>query len=243
MACVDLAIGELERDGWMVNQARMWMASQWTVRGHGDWRAGEHHFFRHLLDGSRAANGLGWQWTVGSQTGRAYGFSRNQVHKRAPGLCETCALADACPIESWPDLAGSDPVTAPATVRRERTPGWAAGPDRALHRREPEVVWLTAESLGAADPALQAHPALPVAFVFDEPLLARLELSGKRLVFLAQALAEIGTGRDLKVHRGDPARVLSGRSLAVTFTPVPGWRALSRVLQTAAIHRDSRNSF
>jgi len=35
-------------------------------------------------------------------------------------------------------------------------------------------VWLTAESLGDADPALAAHADLPAVFVFDEPLLARL---------------------------------------------------------------------
>lgn len=34
----------------MVNQARMWMASQYVVRGHGDWWDGEQYFFRHLLD-------------------------------------------------------------------------------------------------------------------------------------------------------------------------------------------------
>jgi len=240
MACVDMSIGELEGDGWMVNQARMWMASQYTVRGHGDWRDGEQHFFRHLLDGSRAANGLGWQWTVGAQTGRAYGFSRNQVVKRAPGLCDRCDLANDCPIESWPsfpDVAAPEAGPAPPpTLRAERTPGWTAGPDDVLARRSPGVVWLTAESLGEADPALRAHPDLPVVFVFDEPLLATLQLSGKRLVFLAQALAGIAARRDLEVHRGRPVEVLAARDPAVTFTPVPGWRARSRALQPAVVH-------
>ena len=68
MACIDLAMEELERDGWLVNQTRMWMASQWSVRAGWDWRAGEDEFFTHLLDGSRAANRLGWQWTVGAAT-------------------------------------------------------------------------------------------------------------------------------------------------------------------------------
>ena len=32
MACLELTIGELEDDGWLVNQTRMWLASHWTVR-------------------------------------------------------------------------------------------------------------------------------------------------------------------------------------------------------------------
>ena len=82
---------ELHRDGWLVNQTRMWLASQWAVRAGADWRAGEDAMFTHLLDGSRAANRLGWQWTVGTGSGKPYGFSRWQVEKRAPaavpGLC------------------------------------------------------------------------------------------------------------------------------------------------------------
>lgn len=59
MACMALTTEELQRDGWLVNQTRMWMASQWTIRGGAPWREGEDAFFRHLLDGSRAANRLG----------------------------------------------------------------------------------------------------------------------------------------------------------------------------------------
>jgi hypothetical protein len=40
------------------------------------------------LDGSRAANLLGWQWTVGAGTGKPCGFARWQVEKRAPQLCQ-----------------------------------------------------------------------------------------------------------------------------------------------------------
>ena len=97
MACIDLAVTELEQDGWLVNQARMWLASHWTVRRGWDWLEGEDRFFAHLLDGSRTANRLGWQWTVGTGTGRPYGFSRHQVAKRAPGLCQGCPLSASCP--------------------------------------------------------------------------------------------------------------------------------------------------
>ena len=66
-----------------------------------------------------------------------------------------------------------------------------AGPEASLHEGEPPAVWLTAESLDDGDPALAAHPDLPVVFVFDEPLLRSLRLSGKRLVFLAECLADL----------------------------------------------------
>ena len=32
MRCIDANVEELDRDGWMVNQARMWLASHWSVR-------------------------------------------------------------------------------------------------------------------------------------------------------------------------------------------------------------------
>ena len=229
MACMELTVGDLEQDGWLVNQTRMWLASQWTVRGGRDWREGENRMYTHLLDGSRAANRLGWQWTTGAGSGKAYGFSRWQVEKRAPGLCHTCALKKACPIQDWPDAGTGPSVTPPAGLTGGPTD---AGPEQPMISGNPEVVWLTAESLGSTDPALLAHPDLPRVFVFDEPLLARLRLSGKRLVFLAEALAEL----DCEVLLGDPTVELAGRALAVTYAPVPGFRRHSAKLDIAALH-------
>ena len=40
MVCVQTAVDELEEHGWLVNQARMWLASQWAVRSGADWRDG-----------------------------------------------------------------------------------------------------------------------------------------------------------------------------------------------------------
>ena len=98
------------------------------------------------------------------------------------------------------------------------------------------MVWLTAESLGDDDPALAANPELPVVFVFDEPLLDRLRLSGKRLVFLAETLADLADRRNVEVHLGSPGEVLVDRSPAVTFAPVPGFRRLSRKIDIAELH-------
>ena len=100
----------------------------------------------------------------------------------------------------------------------------------------PDAVWLTAESLGVGDPALAANPALPVVFVFDEPLLARLQLSAKRLVFLVETLAELATDREVELWLGRPTAVLAQRSLAVTHAPVPGFARRSAQLDVAELH-------
>jgi len=230
MRCLDVVLGELETDGWLVNQTRMWLASDWSVRNGSPWQMGEDHFFQHLLDGSRAANRLGWQWTTGVGSAKPYGFSRWQVTKRAPGLCGECDHRDACPIEDWPD----DPawIESPNVAAADRQPGLltdptaVVGPLAPQSTGVPEVVVLTAESLGERDPALDANPDLGVVFVFDEPLLAQLRLSGKRLVFLVETLAELAEHRDLELHLGRPADVLTGWPYAVTFAPVPGLRRL-----------------
>ncbi|MDO9354583.1 MAG: FAD-binding domain-containing protein [Solirubrobacteraceae bacterium] len=245
MGCMDAVVGELERDGWAVNQTRMWLASQWTIRAGHPWRDGDDAMFAHLLDGSRAANRLGWQWTVGAGTGKPYGFSRWQVEKRAPAFCKRCALREACPIQDWPEEQRGSKVDEDPRVRRDPDVDGTTGPrDVAIGRwggasddpETPEAVWLTAESLGDADPALAAHPDLPAVFVFDAPLLARLRLSGKRLVFLAETLADLASRRTVELHRGDPVAVLSGRAVAATYAPIPGWRRRASSIAPVEVH-------
>lgn len=223
--CIERPLAELGEQGWLTNQTRMWLASQWSVRHKGGWREGEDFFFRSLLDGSRAANRLGWQWTVGALTGKPYGFSRWQVMKRAPQFCADCELQQACPIENWPSADEPEPHPLPIPeLRRDPDVEATAGPSAPVINGEPEAIWLTAESLGESDPALQAYPGLPVVFVFDAPLLRTLRLAGHRLVFLTETLADLAQRRDLRIYLGDPTEVLANTALAGTFTPVPGWR-------------------
>jgi deoxyribodipyrimidine photo-lyase len=236
MACMAFTTDELRGDGWLVNQTRMWLASQWTIRGGHDWREGEDRFFRHLLDGSRAANRLGWQWTVGAGTGRPYGFARWQVEKRAPELCRGCELRTRCPIQEFPDAPSGASVASPDVLRADPEPERTGGPVEVEELGEPSAVWLTAESLGTRDPALAARPELPAVFVFDRARLADWRLSGKRLVFLSETLAEVATHRELELHLGDPGEVLADRPLAATWTPVPGWRRLARRLDVVERH-------
>ena len=236
MACMDATLGELERDGWLVNQTRMWLASQWTVRHGLAWRDGEDRFFTHLLDGSRAANRLGWQWTIGAGTGKPYGFSRWQVEKRAPELCAGCAHRNACPIENWPADRALAPLDEDRRLRSDPAVDVTAGPSDVEATGTPDAVWLTAESLGDGDPALAARPDLPVVFVFDEQLLRHLRLASKRLVFLTDRLAELATSRDVQLFLGDPTVALAGRKLATTFAPVPKARRLRAALDVVEVH-------
>ena len=235
--CLDSSWSELVSNGWLTNQTRMWLASQWSVRAGLGWRDGEDLMYRHLVDGSRAANRLGWQWTVGALTGKAYGFSRWQVEKRAPGLCATCPLERNCPITDWPTTQEREPLPfSDPRLRRDDHLEATAGPATAQQSGTPEAVWMTAESLGDRDPAAAAHPDLPVVFVFDEPLLRRLQLSMNRLVFLAQSVAELSTRRDVELWLGDPVEVLQGRRLTATFAPVPGWKSRAARLDVVALH-------
>ena len=236
MACMAEVRRELVEDGWLVNQTRLWAASQWTVRAGWDWREGERALYRHLVDGSSAANGVGWQWAVGAGTGKPYGFSRWQVEKRAPGLCASCPLNRACPIQDFPPAQSGGQVPNPPGLADDPDPESTAGPLLPEVTGEPAAVWLTAESLGDADPAVEAHPDLPVVFVFDEPLLRGLRLSGKRLVFLTECLADLAERREVEVHRGVVPEVLAGRPLAVTHAPVPGFRTRSARLDVVSSH-------
>jgi deoxyribodipyrimidine photo-lyase len=235
MACLETSLEELEEEGWIVNQARMWLASQWTVRSGQPWRDGEDFFFRHLLDGSRAANRLGWQWATGLGSNQAYGFSRWQVEKRAPGLCASCELVSECPIEQWPTNPELTPASIPLTMDLVADLGHVAGPDRSHVFGPAKSVWLTAESLGSHDPALVAKPDLPAVFVFDEPLLKQLMLSAKRLIFLVETLANLSEDRDVEVWSGRPQDVLADREPAVTFAPTPGFARRSAIIRPASI--------
>ncbi|NTU83927.1 MAG: deoxyribodipyrimidine photo-lyase [Chloroflexales bacterium] len=65
---VDAAMRQLRQEGWMHNRARMVVASFLTKDLLVDWRWGERHFMRLLVDGDPAANNGGWQWAAGTGT-------------------------------------------------------------------------------------------------------------------------------------------------------------------------------
>jgi deoxyribodipyrimidine photo-lyase len=63
---VDAGMRQLLATGYMHNRIRMIVAMFLTKDLHLDWRLGEAHFMRHLIDGEIANNNGGWQWSAGT---------------------------------------------------------------------------------------------------------------------------------------------------------------------------------
>jgi len=61
---VDAGMRQLLATGWMHNRLRMITAMFLSKHLLLDWRLGEAHFMRHLVDGDLAANNGGWQWSA-----------------------------------------------------------------------------------------------------------------------------------------------------------------------------------
>lgn len=68
---VDAAMRQLLQTGWMHNRLRMITAMFLTKDLFMDWRWGEKHFMRHLIDGDLAQNNGGWQWSASTGTDAA----------------------------------------------------------------------------------------------------------------------------------------------------------------------------
>lgn len=231
MHCIDQVTQELESDGWLVNQTRMWMASHWTVRNEKGWIHGQEQMYKNLIDGSRAANLLGWQWTVGAGTGKPYGFARWQVEKRAPGTCFKCALKKNCPIQEFPDEIS--PLQLPKDPLLDNDPDLTAttGPTTPTINTKPTHVLLTIDSLGDADPALAAHPNLPAVFIFNESALTKLQLSSRRIGFYIQTLQDLAARRNLTTYIGDPYNFTKENPVAITYAPVPSFKKFENLAE------------
>lgn len=68
---VDAAMRALAATGWMHNRLRMIVAMYLTKDLFLDWRLGERHFMRTLIDGDLASNNGGWQWSASTGTDAA----------------------------------------------------------------------------------------------------------------------------------------------------------------------------
>jgi deoxyribodipyrimidine photo-lyase len=229
MNCINTVKKELEETGYMVNQTRMWFASHFSLREQGSWNKNEDYMFKHLVDGSRFANRLGWHWVMGSQTGKVYGFSKFQVQKRAKKLCDECELNFKCPINEWPQNIEITKKNISLDVDIYKNFGPKEIKSNAS--KKPSFVWITAESLGDDDPAMKYFPNLPVVFIFDKKLLLSLKISTKRINFLLECLKEISLKRDLTVVLDDPMVYLKNKQFASTFAPVPKYKKITNVNQ------------
>jgi deoxyribodipyrimidine photo-lyase len=61
---VDAGMRQLLSEGWIHNRVRMVAATFLTKHLLIDWREGEAHFMRHLIDGDEASNNGNWQWAA-----------------------------------------------------------------------------------------------------------------------------------------------------------------------------------
>lgn len=231
LLCIDEVVSELETEGWLVNQSRMWLASHWTIRSEMGWLHGQERMHRELIDGSRAANLLGWQWTVGSGTGKPYGFAKWQVDKRAPGLCARCRLRSNCPIQEFPDESPMRQLESDPILDHDPDLARTTGPVNPMKTAKAEFVLLTIDSLGDSDPALAANPGLPVIFIFNQKALAKMQLSSRRIAFYLQTLADLGSRRQLNVFIGDPHEFTRGHAVAVTHAPVPSFNEFGNLAE------------
>jgi deoxyribodipyrimidine photo-lyase len=68
---VDAGMRQLTQTGWMHNRVRMIVAMFLSKDLLIDWRWGERHFMRYLVDGDLASNNGGWQWSSATGTDAA----------------------------------------------------------------------------------------------------------------------------------------------------------------------------
>lgn len=121
---VDAGMRQLLATGFMHNRVRMITAMFLTKDLHCDWRLGEGHFMRHLVDGENASNNGGWQWSAGTGADAAPYFriqnpwTQSQRHD-----------PEARYIKTWlPELTHIHPrlLHQPPPAGRPLTPGYPA---------------------------------------------------------------------------------------------------------------------
>ena len=137
----------------------------------------------------------------------------------------------ACPIQEFPAETQPRQLELNPLLNRDPDPRRTAGPLTPVEIRQPDVVLLTIDSLGDADPALSANTELPVAFVFNEQALRKLQLSSRRIGFYLQTLADLATRRNLTVYLGDPIAFTQANEVAVTYAPVPSFRKFQKLAE------------
>jgi len=72
--------------------------------------------------------------------------------------------------------------------------------------------------------------------VFDLPLLTKLQLHPRRLVFIAECLHDLARRREVRISIGDPSEILQSETVAVTAAPVPGFPDRATRVKPAAIY-------
>jgi deoxyribodipyrimidine photo-lyase len=142
---IDAAMRQMLATGWMHNRLRMIVAMFLTKNLLIDWRLGERHFMRHLIDGDLAANNGGWQWSASTGTDSVPYFRIFNPITQSQRFDSKGEF-----IRQWiPELAGLDKKTIHAPLAKRQ---FADGPG--YHRQIVDI--------GASrQRALEAFKSLP----------------------------------------------------------------------------------
>lgn len=212
LTCIDAFSEELRTTGYLHNHARMWMASYIVHWRRVRWQAGARWFLTHLLDGDPASNNLSWQWVASTFSHKPYIFNRENLDRYSDGrYCRICPARGRCPFEgTYEDLQARlfRPISAQVEPAKRahnfRFPVGRQLPGTTSRRDEEgkAVVWVHGDALSPENPALQAEPAMPAIFVWDEELLRSQAISLKRVVFIYECLLEL----PVTIRRGDVAQ-------------------------------------
>ena len=119
---VDAGMRQLRREGWMHNRARL-VAGSFLTKDLGiDWRWGERHFMRLLVDGDEANNNGNWQWiaSVGTDPQPAFRRIYNPARHQERFDPENRYVRRYVPeLRGVPDPYMSEPWTMPAELQHE----------------------------------------------------------------------------------------------------------------------------
>jgi deoxyribodipyrimidine photo-lyase len=119
---VDAAMRQLRSEGWIHNRARLVVASFLTKDLGIDWRWGERHFMRLLVDGDEANNNGNWQWIASVGTDpqpvfrRIYNPARHQERYDPEGSYVRRYVPE---LREVPDKYLSEPAKMPEEVQRQ----------------------------------------------------------------------------------------------------------------------------
>ena len=179
---------------------------------------GARWFLEHLIDGDPASNNLSWQWVASTFSSKPYFFNRENLERYTAGVyCKVCphAAAGTCPFDRdyealeqtlFPRLkdGGSSIPEAPRPFAKAAETKIGRSPDVSGK----PLLWVHTDGLNPESPMLRAHEGSPAVFVWDLEWLQKSRIALKRIVFLAECVAEMPGTVELRV--GDPgAEVLA----------------------------------
>ncbi len=258
LACIDSNIERLRTTGYVVNQARMWLASYVIHHRRVRWQDGAAWFLQHLLDGDPASNNLSWQWVGSTFSHQPYLFSRGNV-ERFSNLCDTCPKARrGCPfsepkeirLERLQALPMAPPESRRDTFQAQSNPPHDVAMPRARAvdslESPPDLIWVHGDHLAApANPLLEHFPQTPLVFVLDTTLATGQRISVKRFGFLAESFAETARNHPAggRIVVGDPADILpeiapNQRRIATTATLGNRFQEIVRAVTARGVSLD-----